>query len=55
VTTAAAPLVASHPAEAMRRTLPRELEGTRMAHLRPPEERPASIKEAIIRWFNQEL
>jgi hypothetical protein len=35
--------------------LPRELEGTRMAHFRPAVERPASIKEAIVRWLDAEL
>ena len=33
----------------------RELEGSRLARPSSLAERPASIKEAIIRWLNEEL
>jgi hypothetical protein len=41
--------------EVLPRAMARDLEGTRLARPSPPSERPASIKEAIIRWLNEEL
>jgi hypothetical protein len=35
--------------------LARDFEGTRTARPQSPSERPASIKEAILRWLNEEL
>ena len=50
---------ATSAATRIRQVLPlamtRELEGKRPAHPSSPSERPASVKEAIIRWLNEEL
>ncbi|SEU28769.1 hypothetical protein [Stigmatella erecta] len=35
--------------------LARELEGLLGPHARPPAGRPPTIKDAIIRWLNEEL
>lgn len=35
--------------------LARDFEGARLTHAQSPSGRPASIKEAIIRWLNEEL
>lgn len=35
--------------------LARDYEGTRSTHPQSPSGRPASIKEAIMRWLNEEL
>jgi hypothetical protein len=35
--------------------LARDFEGSRGSRPQQPSERPASIKEAIMRWLNEEL
>ena len=35
--------------------LARDFEGARPTHPQSPSGRPASIKEAIMRWLNEEL
>ena len=35
--------------------LTRDFEGTRPTHPQSPSGRPASIKEAVVRWLNEEL
>jgi hypothetical protein len=35
--------------------LSRDFEGPRAARPQSPSERPASIKEAVTRWLNEEL
>jgi hypothetical protein len=41
--------------EALPPGLVRELEGTARARARQAGERPTSIKDAIVRWLNEEL
>ena len=41
--------------EALPPSLTRDLDGTASARTRSAAERPTSIKDAIIRWLNEEL
>jgi hypothetical protein len=54
MTTATSP-AATRLREALPLSLVRELEGVLSGRHPPPAERPASIKEALIRWLNEEL
>jgi hypothetical protein len=51
----ATPNAGTHIRQVLPLAMARDLEGTRLAHPSSPSERPASIKEAIIRWLNEEL
>jgi hypothetical protein len=56
VTTATASTTAStRTRDVLPLAMARDLEGTRMARPSSPSGRPASIKDAIIRWLNEEL
>ncbi|SEL15683.1 hypothetical protein SAMN05444354_104140 [Stigmatella aurantiaca] len=53
------PATSTHAATRTREVLPtplaRELEGLLGPHARPLSGRPPTIKDAIIRWLNEEL
>jgi hypothetical protein len=54
-TATAATTASTRTREVLPFALPRDFEGGRPTHPQSPSGRPASIKEAIMRWLNEEL
>ena len=54
-TATAATTASTRTREVLPHLLARDFEGTRSTHAQSPSGRPASIKEAVVRWLNEEL